>query len=270
MRLSSYWIANFIFDFAKMYVTVGVTLIIFHLIKTDEIDYDSTMVLYALFPFGILPCTYVMSFLFTADSAAQTVTMFLHFLWILIFSTTIFLIRFANKLEDVGDLLNYVFKIFPSYSLGGVIYTENGIESLAAFRDATKGTGDSIDTDEWAMTNNSLDITMMGVHFVFWFFILFLIEIDLGKRLRRCSTQFCSRKVPKRDDLKTDDDVLAEQNRVETTPNEQFRIKVNGLRKVFWIDSFSFNCCCRKRQVKGQQTCAGTPLVAVEDLSFGL
>ena len=31
MRLSSYWIANFIFDFLKMYVTVITTVVVFYL-----------------------------------------------------------------------------------------------------------------------------------------------------------------------------------------------------------------------------------------------
>ena len=70
MRLSSYWIANFIFDFIKMYFTIGTTIAILQIMKTDYLDYDSTIIVYALFPFGVLPCIYVMSFLFSADSAA--------------------------------------------------------------------------------------------------------------------------------------------------------------------------------------------------------
>ena len=103
MRLSSYWIANFLFDFLKFYVTVGTTLILMQLLKSETLDYDSTMVVYALCPFGIIPCTYVMSFLFTVDSAAQTMTMFFHFIAILIAPSLVFILRFANELENLGD-----------------------------------------------------------------------------------------------------------------------------------------------------------------------
>ena len=114
MRLSSYWIANFIFDFFKMYVTVITTIVIFELCKSETMDYDSSSIVYLLFPFGAIPCIYVMSFFFQVDSSAQTMTMFVNFICILILPTTVFLIRFANKLEHVGDFLNYLFKISPS------------------------------------------------------------------------------------------------------------------------------------------------------------
>ena len=191
MRLSSYWIANFIFDFLKMYFTVGTTIIIFEIMKSDYLDYDSSVIVYALFPFGVLPCIYVMSFLFSADSAAQTMTMFWSFISILILPFLVFLLRFANELEHVGDILNYVFKIFPSQSLGSVIFFEQGGQLMADWRDMSEGTGKPVDPNEWALKNNSLDMMLMGAHFVFWFFILFLIEIDLGKRLRRCYTRCC-------------------------------------------------------------------------------
>jgi len=62
---------------------------------------------------------------------------------------------------------------------------------------------------------------MQGVHFVFWFFVLFLIEADLGKRLRKCWN--CCRRLsyPKlKDDIKLDIDVQNEAERVAVTPNE--------------------------------------------------
>lgn len=245
MRLSSYWIANFIFDFMKFYVTVITTVVIFKLLQSETLDYDSSVIVYCLLPFGVLPCIYVMSFLFSADSAAQTMTMFWNFICILILPTTIFLLRFANKLEHVGDILNYVLKIFPTQSLGSAIFFETGGDLLSDWRRVSVGTGGDIEPSEWGLKNNSLDMMMMGAHFVFWFFILFLIETDLAKRLRRCYTRCCQRKVSLRDDETIDEDVLAEEQRVRDTPNDKFRIKVESLRKVFWIDKCRF---CRKHK----------------------
>ena len=68
--MSSYWIANFIFDFLKMYVTVITTVVIFKIFQSETLDYDSSVIVYCLYPFGVLPCIYVFSFMFTADSAA--------------------------------------------------------------------------------------------------------------------------------------------------------------------------------------------------------
>ena len=76
--------------------------------------------------------------------------MFWNFICILIVPTTIFLLRFANKLEDVGDILNYVAKISASNSLGAVIFFENAGELLAKWREVSVGTGGDIDGSEWA------------------------------------------------------------------------------------------------------------------------
>jgi hypothetical protein len=57
--------------------------------------------------------------------------MFWNFILILIFPTTVFLLRFANNLEHIGDILHYAIKIAPSQSLGSVIFFENAGELLA-------------------------------------------------------------------------------------------------------------------------------------------
>ena len=53
-----------------------------------------------------------------------------------------------------------------------------------------------------------------------------------------------------------DSDVIAEAKRVRETPNEQMKIKVENLRKVYNLKA---GCCS-----------ISEPLVAVENLSFGL
>jgi len=187
MRLSAYWMANFLFDSIKLYVTVIATII---LIYAFNQKYDSSVVVYAVFPFGIIPFTYVTSFIFSAESAAQTFTMFFHAAIILVGSTLIFVLRIVPNLESVGDNLNYIFRLIPSYSIASSLYFDSTGSFMASVRKTTEGTGDDINGDPWFWTNNTLDIIMMGAHCVFWFFILFLIEADLGKRLRKC-WQFC-------------------------------------------------------------------------------
>ena len=61
---------------------------------------------------------------------------------------------------------------------------------------------------------------------MFWFFVLFLIEIDLGKRCRRLYTRHCERNVPMKDEAELDNDVLAEEKRVADTEPDKFKIKV--------------------------------------------
>ena len=68
-----------------------------------------------------------------------------------------------------------------------------------------------------------------------------------------------------------DEDVLAEEKRVKETPNEEFRIKVDSLRKVYLIGSGISSCCRRRGKFAKKQTDTQLgALVAVEKLSFGL
>ena len=67
MQLSAYWIGNFVFDFLKMQVTICMTIVMFF---GFDLGYENAAVTYACLPFGILPFTYVTSFIFSSDSAA--------------------------------------------------------------------------------------------------------------------------------------------------------------------------------------------------------
>ena len=52
---------------------------------------------------------------------------------------------------------------------------------------------------------------MQIVHFFFWSFILFLIEVDVGKRMRKCWHACMGVRYPKpQTDLKLDSDVVDE------------------------------------------------------------
>ena len=115
MQLKAYWIGNFIFDFVKMYFTIIVTIILF---GSYGLGFSGSIIIYLMFPIAILPFTYITTFIFTSDSAAQTFTMFFHFLIFGIGSVIIFFIRFAPTLERTGDGLDVILKIVPSYMLG--------------------------------------------------------------------------------------------------------------------------------------------------------
>jgi hypothetical protein len=67
MQLKSYWVGNFMIDFLKMYLSIGVTLICF---EGFDMGMKTARFTYLIFPVGVLPFTYITSFLFSADSAA--------------------------------------------------------------------------------------------------------------------------------------------------------------------------------------------------------
>jgi hypothetical protein len=63
-----------------------------------DLGYDNAWFLYFFLPFGVLPFTYVSSYLFTSDSAAQTFTMFGHFFIFGIGTTITYFLRLAPTL----------------------------------------------------------------------------------------------------------------------------------------------------------------------------
>ena len=128
MRLLSYWIVNFLFDSFKLYMTILTTLLLFHIFEQDFPT--ATWVLIA-FPFGIMPCTYVWSYFFTVESAAQTFTFFCHMFVILFASLLVFILRVIPDLEVLGDNLHYGFRFFPSYSIAAALYADSSLELVS-------------------------------------------------------------------------------------------------------------------------------------------
>jgi ATP-binding cassette, subfamily A (ABC1), member 3 len=92
MQLKAYWVGNFIVDFLKMQLTIATTLALFEIF---EMNVTTAWITYLVFPFGALPFTYITSFMFSVDSAAQTFTMFFHFLTFCILSTVSFALRLS-------------------------------------------------------------------------------------------------------------------------------------------------------------------------------
>jgi hypothetical protein len=65
---------------------------------------------------------------------------------------------------------------------------------LIEFRLATPGTGGDLSADPWTWRNVKGDMLAMLFNFVFWSFVLFLIEIGCGKQCSRCYYGCCKKK----------------------------------------------------------------------------
>jgi len=67
MSLSGYWTANLIADVTKTYIPliamIGLTFLF-------DLNFEGIWVLFLLFPLGIVPFTYITSFLFGSDTIA--------------------------------------------------------------------------------------------------------------------------------------------------------------------------------------------------------
>jgi len=65
MQLGAYWAANFVHDLITMEVTAVTTCLLFYFY---QLPYLSAQISFLLYPFAVLPYTYVMSFLFASEA----------------------------------------------------------------------------------------------------------------------------------------------------------------------------------------------------------
>jgi len=164
-----------------------------------------------LYPIGVIPFTYATSFVFSTESVAQTFTVFIHFLFGGFGPLIVYILRIIDSTMEVGDILDKVFKIVPSYCLGAAIMYDSSKERLFQRRPELKKDSD-------------YDITLMGgnvlalcMHFVFWMLILAIIEAGAFNWIGRLAYIFPKNKIPPKTDdkLALDEDVVEEERRVE-------------------------------------------------------
>ena len=111
-----------------MTLIIGVTVALFFIY---DMKVKTAFIVYLVFPFGILPFTYVTSFLLQEDSAAQSYTMFFHFLTLGILSSVIITMRFTEDQALIGDVLNFALKAIPTYPLASSVYCDAQCKELA-------------------------------------------------------------------------------------------------------------------------------------------
>ena len=206
MSLTGYWIANVMSDILKCYVPVALILILAVIFKAND---TGVWVVFMLYPWAIVPFSYMTSFLFTSDTVAQIMTLFLHFLFAGVLGLTVYTLQIIPQTADVGDQLRWWLCLVPSFPVTHAILFASLGEVLSQLREAMDAT--PIPSGTWDFYNLTGDALALVAHFFFGIFVLTLIETDLFSFLKRCTV----RRIPARKtDLELDDDVLAEEDRV--------------------------------------------------------
>lgn len=101
MSLSAYWVSNLIFDIGRGLVP---SCIVIGLIKAYGLDYPCTWVMFLLFPFGVIPYTYVLSFLFTKENVALTITIFMHFVLAGIGAIILYILQIIESTRSIANM----------------------------------------------------------------------------------------------------------------------------------------------------------------------
>ena len=183
--------------------------------------------MFLLYPLGTIPFTYVMSFLFTSESVAQTSTIFLHFLIGGLGSILVSILRMIDTTQSAGDALMWVFKLVPTYCLTEPIAYKTMKDRLIKNRP-------SLDLDDFDFLVIGGDIYFMIGHAILWTLVLIMIEC----RVFNCISKFFDRvwgmKIKNRDlNIEEDEDVTQEELRVAQTAPSNLKIRVDAFRKVY-------------------------------------
>ena len=224
MNLLAYWSSNLIFDICKGIIP---SAIVIGLMYAFSLDFPSVWILFLLYPVGVIPFTYVTSFLFTGENTAQTVTIFVHFTFAGIGAIVTYILRIIESTFAVGDVLYWVFKVIPSFCLTDSIMFSALKTIMYLVRPDIKK------TSVFGVMELGGDILVLCLHFVFWLFVLMLIELGTFDCFKKCLLVLKRNRIPPKDNLDLDEDVLEEERRVAHGDPKAMQVRVHKFRKIY-------------------------------------
>ena len=174
----------------------------------------------------------------------------------------------------MGDILRWVFCIVPSFPVThGIVFSASG-SMLVKTRSEQPGTGrPEIPSDLWAWFNMKGDAAALIAHFVLGIIIIILIECDL---FACCAKVTCRSVPPENEDIELDDDVVAEIERVARQGNYDTQVTGADQEAALLSGSEAPSNGAKQDVIrvhnfrKAYTTLCGTPVLAVEKISFGL
>ena len=227
MSLAGYWASNIIFDIVMAYIPIGLIIMLTFVFNKQ---FQGVWLLFLLYPPAIVPYTYVTSFIFKSDITAQICTLFIHFVAGGLLTIVVFVLQILPKTMPIGDALRWVSTIFPSFCVThGILFSASG--SLLVTSRTLDQTDSNppviiprkIPSEIWAWYNLKGDCVILVIHFFVAIILLTLIELEVYSNFYWCPKFGCrsSKSQRKGPILMMDDDVLAEEKRVEAQTNDE-------------------------------------------------
>ncbi len=241
MSLTAYWVSNLFFDILKALIPCSIVI---GLLKAFDFFYDDVWRVFLMYPVGIVPFTYASSFLFTNDTVAQTVTIFLHFVVAGIGAIATFIMRCIDTTQLIGDRWHRYLKCVPSFCLTNPIMYMSSLDRLKGARK------DLVLDDNMSLEMIGGEIVALAAHFGIGIALIIIIESGFFNIFFKYLPLILPKnRINKKVAQDLDDDVIREEQRIEVSGNDPVTVK--SFRKIY--TSFF-----RK------------PTVAVENISFGL
>lgn len=271
--LTAYWVSNMISDIVKTYIPI---LIILLLNWAFDLQYEGVWGLLLLYPVSIVPFTYVVSFLFTRDTTAQIMLLFVNFLAGGIIPNMIYYFQNIPSTADLGDSMRWWFVWLPSFCVGeGIVfsstYKELNLARVGIGKVPFLPHVNQINTDVYALVNLGGNYIIMAATGLICVILLCIIESGIFKKCTNCT--LC--KVPRRsvqDDDDLDNDVAAEDERIaaQSDNNGQNQDEANQqlldeANQADGVDSIRVH-----KLRKAYTSLIREPHLAVDGISFGV
>jgi ATP-binding cassette, subfamily A (ABC1), member 3 len=225
MSLPAYWISNLVADVLKVYVPI---VLIVLLSVAFGSNYPGVWVVFMILPWGLVPFTYLTSFMFTNDTNAQIMTLLLNFVVCVVLAVTVYFLQLIPETFAVGDKLRWYLCIFPNYCvMNALLWSSEGAKILAV-RQSDLQLYPQLPEDLFAFKNLGGDVFMLLLHFVVDLGLVALIEVNAFDFIKR---KFATVAPAPENSIEFDDDVSKEEERIANDKSEV--VRVYKFRKVY-------------------------------------
>jgi len=188
MRISAYWISNFIYDFLLYLivaiVAVGISKALSITAFTNGSAFAATCLLFLFYGLSYISFTYIFAFLFKDYGNAQAGFYFLTFIVGGMLPILTFLLRFLSASSNpIGRGIAWVLRIYPAFAFG------EGLLNLGSGTLYGTYENNNRPLDPLALEMALAPIIYLVVETFLYFGLLFLIEALIkNENFMRCFT----------------------------------------------------------------------------------
>jgi hypothetical protein len=173
MNIFAYWTGNYIFEIIKMEIPILLSL---GLVYAFDEGLPMVWRTFLLLPVGMVPFTFGVSFFFGQDSSAMSTVMFVNFVVAGLGGIAVFILSIIPQTFYLADILCYVFRLIPIFSVTHTINFQAAKKSYEFIRP-------EMDLSNWRWLNSGGDIAFLCFHFIFWSTIIAIVEMPTLKKL---------------------------------------------------------------------------------------
>ena len=113
INIIAYWCVNYIFEIVKFYIITGICIL---LLLAFGYYKEYLYIFYITFGPGMISLTYVLSFAFQSESAAQNVIIILNYLIGGTGAIIIVVLRSIESFKNIAKVLEYIFALLPNFN----------------------------------------------------------------------------------------------------------------------------------------------------------